>query len=150
MLMNKACKLKGSTLIEVLVTMVIIAIGLLGQANLIAVSLKVNHSAFARTQATLLAYDIIERLRLNRALAVAGSFNSNYADDSASYTGNAIQDLELHDWKANVEQALPSGQAQVSVDGNGNVTINIQWSEVVKASSDGTITPTVFATQSVI
>jgi len=148
--MNNVLKLKGSTLIELLVTMVIIAIGLLGQASLIAVSMKVNHSAFARTQATLLAYDIIERLRLNRALAVAGNFNSNYADDSSGYDGNEIQEKELHDWKANVEQALPSGQAQISVDGSGNVSILIRWSEVIKASDDGSITPTEFATQSVI
>ena len=144
----------GSSMIEVLVTMIIISLGLLGQAGLMALSSKANNSAFMRSQATLLAYDILERLRLNRALAVAGGFNVNYAasgsDPSDSVTGTAIQNNELRDWKTNIEQALSSGDGQVSVDGNGNVTINIRWSEVAKGAADGSITPTVFSTQSVI
>ncbi len=144
----------GSSLIEVLVTMIIISLGLLGQAGLISLSSKTNNAAFMRTEATLLAQDILERLRLNRTLAVAGSFNVNYAasgsDPSSSITGTAIQNNELRDWKTSIEQALSSGDGQVSVDGAGNVTINIRWSEVAKGASDGTITPTVFSTQSVI
>ena len=139
----------GSSLIEVLVTMIIISLGLLGQAGLVALSSKANNAAFMRSQATLLADDILERLRLNRALAVAGSFNVVYGGTIPS--GTAIQNVELRDWKANVAQALSSGDGQVSVDGAGNVTINITWSEVAKGSPvDGTITPTVFSTQSVI
>lgn len=145
---------KGSSMLEVLVTMIIISLGLLGQAGILTLSSKANNSAFMRSQATLLAYDILERLRLNRALAVAGGFNVNYAatgsDPSDSITGTAIQYLELKDWKANIEQALSSGDGQVSVDGDGNVTINIRWSEVVKGTADGSITPTVLSTQSVI
>ena len=141
-------------MLEVLVTMIIISLGLLGQAGILTLSSKANNSAFMRSQATLLAYDILERLRLNRALAVAGGFNVNYAatgsDPSDSITGTAIQYLELKDWKANIEQALSSGDGQVSVDGDGNVTINIRWSEVVKGTADGSITPTVLSTQSVI
>jgi type IV pilus assembly protein PilV len=145
---------KGGSLIEVLVTMIIVSLGLLGQAGLISLSSKSNNTAFMRTQATLLADDILERLRLNRALAVAGSFNVNPAasgtSPSASITGTAIQNNEIRSWKLNIEQALPSGDGQVSVDGGGNVTINIIWSEVVKTASDGTITPTTFSTMSVI
>lgn len=142
-------------MIEVLVTMIIISLGLLGQAGLIALSSKANNSAFMRSQATLLAYDILERLRLNRALAVAGGFNINYAasgsDPSDGVTGSAIQNNELRDWKTNIEQALSSGDGQVSVDGNGNVTINIRWCEVAKGVDCSTTTnQTVFSTQSAI
>ena len=108
-----------------------------------------------RSQATLLAYDILERLRLNRALAVAGGFNINYAasgsDPSDGITGTAIQNNELRDWKTNIEQALSSGDGQVSVDGNGNVTINIRWCEVAKGvDCSAASTQTTFSTQSVI
>jgi len=145
----------GSSLIEVLVTMIIISLGLLGQAGLIAKSSKANNSAFMRSQATLLAYDILERLRLNRSLAVAGNFNINFANSGADPSdsvpsGTAIENVELRDWKANIEQALSTGDGQVSVDGNGNVTIDIRWSEVAKGAADGSITPTTFSTQSVI
>jgi type IV pilus assembly protein PilV len=145
----------GSSLIEVLVTMIIISLGLLGQAGLIARSSKANNAAFMRSQATLLAYDILERLRLNRALAVAGSLNVNYvaigSDPSDGITGTAIQNNELRDWKTSIEQALASGDGQVSVDGAGNVTINIRWCEVVKGVDCSTASnQTTFSTQSVL
>jgi type IV pilus assembly protein PilV len=146
----------GSSLIEVLVTMIIVSLGLLGQAGLIGLSSKANNSAFMRSQATLLAYDILERLRLNRALAVAGNFNINFAtsgvDPSDSVpSGTAIQNVELRDWKTNIEQALSSGDGQVSVDGIGNVTINIRWCEVAKNVDCSTASnQTTFSTQSVL
>ncbi len=146
---------RGASLIEVLVTMLIVSLGLLGQAGIIALSAKVSHSAFLRSQATLLSYDIVERLRLNRAQAVAGNFTINYAATGSSPSGSvpsgtAIQNVELRDWKTNLENSLPNGDGQVTVDGGGHVTINIRWSEVVKGAADGTITPTTFTTQSVI
>ncbi len=154
----KACFFKnqqtGSSLIEVLVTMIIVSLGLLGQAGLMAVSSKANNTAFMRSQATLLSYDILERLRLNRSLAISGQFNIQYASNgsspSGSIMGTAIQEIELKDWKANIEQALSAGDGSVNVDGSGNVTISIRWSEIAKGVGDGSINPTVFNTQSVI
>lgn len=146
----------GSSLIEILVTMIVISIGLLGQASLIALSSKANNSAFTRSQAILLSYDILERLRLNRNLAIAGSFNVNFvsagADPSDSIpSGTTIQNLELRDWKTNIEQSLPSGDGKVNVDGSGNTTIDIRWCEAAKAvDCNSTSNLTVFSTQSVI
>ncbi len=56
---------RGFTLIEVLITLVVFAIGLLTVAGLQAVSKKANYDALQRTTATLLAHDIIERMRAN-------------------------------------------------------------------------------------
>jgi type IV pilus assembly protein PilV len=55
----------GFTLIEVLVAIIILAIGLLGLANLQTVSLRNNQSAYLRTQAVWLANDIADRMRSN-------------------------------------------------------------------------------------
>ncbi len=52
----------GFTLTEVLVAIVVLAIGLLGLAGLQAVGLRGNHGAYLKTQATLAAQDIIERV----------------------------------------------------------------------------------------
>jgi type IV pilus assembly protein PilV len=134
----------GSSMIEVLVTMIIVAVGLLGHAGLIGVSLKSNNSAYLRSQATLLSYDIIERIRMNKALAKAGSFNITIGGTVP--VGTAIQLTELNDWRANIAQSLPSGDGSVSVDGSGNVTIVIRWIEIIKGSG----TPTNFTTQSTI
>ena len=55
----------GFTLIEVLVTVVVVSIGLLGLAGLQISGLRANMSSEARSKATLLASDIIERMRAN-------------------------------------------------------------------------------------
>jgi type IV pilus assembly protein PilV len=141
----------GSSLIEVLVTMVIVALGLLGQAALVAQSSKSSNAALMHSQATLLAYDILERLRLNRSLAIAGSFTTKF--DTPPPSGGAatsIQGIELVGWLTNVAQMLPNGQGQISVDGNGNATIDIRWNEVANGALTGAVTQTTFSTQSVI
>ena len=56
---------RGFTLIEVMVAMVILAVGLLGMASLMARSQKSTENAYSRSQATLLAYDFVERMRSN-------------------------------------------------------------------------------------
>ena len=55
----------GFTLIEVLIAMIILAVGLLGLAGLQATTLKNNQSAYNRIKATQLAYDIADRMRAN-------------------------------------------------------------------------------------
>ena len=57
----------GFTLIEVLIAMLVLAVGLLGLAGLQATSLRNNQSAYNRSQATQLAYDIADRMRANSA-----------------------------------------------------------------------------------
>lgn len=57
--------LGGFTLIEVMVALVVLAVGLLGMASLMTRSQQSNESAYSRSQATLMAYDIVERIRAN-------------------------------------------------------------------------------------
>ncbi len=62
---------RGFTLIEVLVTLVILTFGLLGIAGLMAKGQRIAFEAFQRQQAVALASDMAERIRGNRLLAVA-------------------------------------------------------------------------------
>lgn len=66
----------GFTLIEVLVTVVVVSIGLLGLAGLQINGLRASVSSEARSKATLVASDIIERMRAN-PLGVASSSYAN-------------------------------------------------------------------------
>lgn len=56
---------RGAGLIEVLIALFVVAIGLLGIASLQFMSLRSNFEAVQRTTASLLAQDIIERMRAN-------------------------------------------------------------------------------------
>jgi type IV pilus assembly protein PilV len=79
----------GFTLIEVLVTVVVVSIGLLGLAGLQINGLRANVSSEARSKATLLASDIIERMRANPL----GVVNNNYANiDTAGIGCGAAPD----------------------------------------------------------
>ena len=63
----------GMTLIETLVALLVLSIGLLRcRAALQMTSLRNNHAAHTRSQATALAYDIADRMRANRTVAVGG------------------------------------------------------------------------------
>ncbi|HSP31767.1 MAG TPA: type IV pilus modification protein PilV, partial [Halomonas sp.] len=68
-------KQRGFTMLEVLVSMIVIAIGLLGYAGLQATSMKNGNTAYLRSQATMLSHDIVERMRVNRAVALTGTYN---------------------------------------------------------------------------
>jgi len=57
--------IKGVTLIEVLVAIVITSIGILGFASLQFLGLNSNKSAYSRTQASFIASDLSERMRAN-------------------------------------------------------------------------------------
>ncbi len=114
----------GFSLIEVLVAVVILAIGLLGIAGLQATSIRNNNSAYLRSQATILAYDIIERMRANNTLAKNGSYGVAMGS-SGSGTGMAL--IDVTEWKTVLGQMLPSGDGSVVVDLAGNATVVVRW-----------------------
>src|SRR6185295_1538044 len=83
---------RGFTMIEVLVSLVVLSIGLLGVAALQLTSLRSNHSSAMRSQATFLAYDIIDRMRANRAAAIAGKYDIAIDADA---TGSTVESKDL-------------------------------------------------------
>jgi type IV pilus assembly protein PilV len=63
-------RMAGVGLIEILVTLVIFSLGMLSLAALQGIAKKANFDALQRTNAALMAYDLLERMRSNnQALA---------------------------------------------------------------------------------
>ena len=62
---QKHTNIKGVTLIEVLVAIVITSIGILGFTSLQFLGLNSNQSAYYRSQASFIASDLSERMRAN-------------------------------------------------------------------------------------
>lgn len=65
--MNRTFRQDGVVLIEALVSIVILAVGLLGLAGLQARAMNAEFESYQRSQAILLANDMAERVRMNRA-----------------------------------------------------------------------------------
>lgn len=116
----------GFSLIEVLVSMLVLGVGILGMVALQLNGMKFNHTAAVRTQATFLAYDIADRMRANRAEARSGEYDIALEDDAPSDSSIAATDLQA--WKDALAEQLPEGDGAVERDGN-TVRIIVQWSE---------------------
>jgi type IV pilus assembly protein PilV len=127
---------KGFSLIEVLVTMVIISFGLLGIAGVIVNSMRNNQSSYARTQASVLANDIIDRMRANRTTAETAPFAYNLALGAAP-AGSGVVLNDLTQWRTSLAAAMPSGTGSVTMASAAQVTVVVQWNDA-RASGDGT------------
>lgn len=135
---------KGFGLIEVLVALLILAVGLLGMASLQTTSLQQTTGSQTRTQAILLAEDIVERIRANRpdrteyALAnqAAVSCNSGFA-----ITNGGVAADDLNEWRNALACLLPGGNGEIAVNGMV-VTVDITWNprETVEGLDEGELT----------
>ena len=97
--LQRAC---GTTLIEVLVTVLVLGVGLLGGAAMHANALKTNNGALQRSQAVMLAYFMLDAMRANKADAIAGSYNLGSAGtpDTPVCTAPTESALITHDQAA--------------------------------------------------
>jgi type IV pilus assembly protein PilV len=120
---------RGVSLVEVLVASVVLSIGLLGLAGLQASGLRVGQSSIYRSQAAQLAYDIVERMRVN----LANADDYVLALDAAPPGGNSVAERDLRDWRLRL-QALPAGTGSVARDGS-TVTVVVQWDDARGASA---------------
>lgn len=138
----------GFSLLELLVGLIILAIGLLGLAGMQMVALRQNNEAYLRSQATLMAYDIMDRMRANRRHALDGQYVIAYGEQPDSDLADQVyEDLDL--WKDALNATLPGpGDGAVEVVNGTVVTVNIRWNE--RATQNGTQSTTwqEFSTQS--
>ena len=116
---------RGFTLLEVLVALVIMSIGLIGLVGLMLTSAKNNQSAYQRSQASWIAYDIIDSMRANRVLAQSGAYNVPLGT-AATGSGMAVSDVTQ--WKRELSNAFPSGDGSVLVQ-NGVATVTVRWND---------------------
>lgn len=112
----------GASLIEVLVAMLILSIGLLGMVGLQTTSLRNTQNAYFRSQATIFAGGMAERMRANPVGVDGGGYTAASGTLSAAcltVTGcssAAMAQHDLADWQASLADALPSGAGRVCTD----------------------------------
>ena len=133
----------GFTLMEILVALLVLSIGLLGMAGM----------QLLRTQATFFAYELVDKLKANRAEALSGGYDTAVSTIAGSVTNcqtatancspNELAVFEVTQWKCalgsyqgnavcnaalNMTPILPNGDGSVTRNGT-QLTVNVQWLE---------------------
>lgn len=123
----------GMTIVEILITMLIISVGLLGVAGLHSLSLRNNYDALMRSHASALAADIADRMRTNREAALANAYEIDF--DSTPGTideDSTMAEIDEYEWLTALSATLPGGRGRVELDDN-LVVITIRWGERASA-----------------
>jgi type IV pilus assembly protein PilV len=129
----------GMAMLEVLITMLLITLALLGTAGMQAYGMKVTHGAQFRAQAVVIAGDLLERIEANNTAAVNGTYAPGTLPDpstAADCTANrcSSDDMAQYDlvtFVQNIQAQLPAGTATVTRTGAGpwTYTVTITWQE---------------------
>lgn len=151
------CNSRGFTLLEVLIALVVLSVGLLGIAAMMNFSLKANDSAYMRTQAETLAYNIIDKMRANQNAALNGSYNisigtqvsspPNCVTSSNTCTSAQVAQYDLNAWKTNLASTvtgMPCGDGSVALNPNNGIyeiTVTVQWDDSRAQNGSGLGTP---------
>lgn len=142
---------RGIALMEAMIAIVLLSIGALGYAALQIKGLSASSSSMWRSKASNLAYEMADRMRANRAGAVAGAYNALGAPQVVTDCGAAadcspvrMAQLDHAQWNATLANELPGGTgvvcrdatpddgtaAATGCDGAGNMlTVKVFWTE---------------------
>lgn len=118
---------RGATLLEVLVALLLLAIGVLGAVLVQTNALRYSASAADRTQATFIVYDLLDRMRANSD-ELAGYAVTVAAGCAAAQPGSSVVATDLADFTHAVTCLLPAGHGAVVINGQ-QAAVTIGWSE---------------------
>ena len=146
-------KQKGVGLIEILVSILVLGVGALGVATMQLTGLKYNTGSQGRSQAILLANDMMDRMRANRAFANDTlQYNTNGFEGAqgtppdcytAACTPEMIAEFDQWHFLNQVQTLLPFGLAQIESEDIGDqkiYRITLQWRNVAnRQDRDGVV-----------
>ncbi len=139
----------GFTLLEVLVTLFVIAVALLGTAGLQAYAMNGTTSGQFRTQAVILGLDLLERFEANNEAAILGAYAVDPLPtvvavdcDANDCTTAELATFDLVQFGTKLAAELPAATATVTVAGAGpwTYTLQINWVERLTKGSATTAT----------
>lgn len=137
----------GFSMIEILVTIVVLTFGLLGVAGLLVKGMTVNHGSYLRSLAIQQAYDMADRIRANRTGATAGNYdsvtftaNQTCTVCTATCTAQTLATFDACHWNRQNESLLPLGQGTVARSGSSTeYLITVSWDDNKSGSANKSI-----------
>jgi len=131
-------KYRGDTMIEVLVTVLILAVGVLGVAAMQVTTYQNLSNSHSASIAAMIAEDFAERMRANGTGVLAGSYYDHNADPGEAFTNCAneacstgeLADYDIGSWWLELGANLPLGRGQLARIGTSNTfALTVRWDE---------------------
>lgn len=122
---------RGASLLEVLIAVLILAIGMLGVAAMQSMSLRNSLSALERSQATVQSYAIIDSMRANLEVARNNQYNLAMAAApcAAPAAGATLASRDLNAWITSLQATLgPSACGAVACAANV-CEVTVRWND---------------------
>ena len=119
---------RGVSLIEVLVSVLVVTTGLLGAAALQATALRNNQGSYERTQTSILTQGMFDAMRANLAGVNANSYNTGgwvcTAPDPAS-----LANSDIARWVNSLKTQIHSGACGSISCTAGACTVGVRWDD---------------------
>jgi type IV pilus assembly protein PilV len=137
---------QGLTLIEVLIAMLILAVGLLGMASLQVRAVQDTSNSSFRSVAIYYANDMADRIRSNPAgeagnlyTSVNGGSEQTACLTTTGCNSSAMATHDKWEWQRNIAAALPAGTGALSRSGEV-YTVTVSWTDRVEQGANNTAT----------
>lgn len=135
----------GFSLVEVLISIVVLSFGMLGMVGLQAAALQANREARMQSTATNLARELAEKMRGNHTVAILTTANPYIGNFTSPLTATtptfclsvgatpcanvtAVANAEMTEWLSRVDDALPGARVRVCFDSTPYTAAGLpQW-----------------------
>ena len=115
----------GFIMLEALIALVVVSFGILGFAGLQATGMSLNNSSLLRSKATVMAYEMADRMRANQLgvtggsydLMVTGAASQACASTAAGCPPATLALNDYYEWTTALAATLPGGKGVVCLDG---------------------------------
>ncbi len=118
----------GFTLLEVLIAVLILAIGMLGVAAMQATSLKNSQGSLERSQATVLSYGILDAMRANLTVARAGTYNMGVTCTAPAAAGSLVSS-DQNAWITSLQSNIGASACGGIACAAGVCEVTVRWND---------------------
>jgi type IV pilus assembly protein PilV len=145
--LNNRRKGTGVSLLEVLISILLAALGLLALAGANVSAIRYSKMSQYRGTATLLAQDIAERMRANKLGLGSYSYTTDWSGQASAVatdtscegavvcTASLLAAYDLATWRKVVRDQLPRGSVVVSIQGTVGADVWIAWQDPAVANT---------------
>jgi type IV pilus assembly protein PilV len=126
----------GVSLIEVMISVLIVSLGLLGAAALQATALRNNQGSYERTQTSILTQGMFDAMRANLVAVNASSYNTGDYICTAP-TGAGLANSDIARWINTLQTQIHSGACGKIICTTGACAVSVRWDDS-RATGGGT------------